>query len=81
MRKKYRDLKRKGNVVVFPTTINRLLTEGMTLLKQERYEEARDGLYQVLTYEPEHPAALGAYSYCLYELGDYGEALEVCKEL
>lgn len=81
MRKKYRDLKRKGNVVVFPTTINRLLTEGMTLLKQERYEEARDGLYQVLTYEPEHPAALGAYSYCLYELGDYEEALEVCREL
>ncbi|WP_203333150.1 tetratricopeptide repeat protein [Planococcus beigongshangi] len=81
MRKKYRDLKRKGNVVVFPTTISRLLTEGMTLLKQERYEEARDGLYQVLTYEPEHPAALGAYSYCLYELGDYEEALEVCREL
>ncbi|MFD1030467.1 tetratricopeptide repeat protein [Metaplanococcus flavidus] len=81
MRKKYRDLKRKGNVVVFPTTINRLLTEGMTLLKEERYEEARDGLYQVLTYEPEHPAALGAYSYCLYELGDYDEALEVCREL
>ncbi|WP_033544099.1 tetratricopeptide repeat protein [Planococcus sp. CAU13] len=81
MRRKYRDLKRKGNVVVFPTTINRLLTEGMTLLKQERYEEARDGLYQVLSYEPEHPAALGAYSYCLYELGDYEEALEVCREL
>lgn len=81
MRKKYRELKRKGNVVVFPTTINRLLTEAMTLLKQERYEEARDGLYQVLTYEPEHPAALGAYSYCLYELGDYEEALEVCREL
>lgn len=81
MRKKYRELKRKGNVVVFPTTISRLLTEGMTLLKQERYEEARDGLYQVLTYEPEHPAALGAYSYCLYELGDYEEALEVCREL
>ncbi|MFC3211860.1 tetratricopeptide repeat protein [Planomicrobium okeanokoites] len=81
MRKKYRELKRKGNVVVFPTTIERLLTEGMTLLKQERYEEARDGLYQVLTYEPEHPAALGAYSYCLYELGDYDEALEVCREL
>lgn len=81
MRKKYRELKRKGNVVVFPTTINRLLTEGMTLLKEERYEEARDGLYQVLTYEPEHPAALGAYSYCLYELGEYEEALEVCREL
>lgn len=81
MRKKYRDLKRKGNVVVFPTTINRLLTDGMKLLKEERYEEARDGLYQVLTYEPEHPAALGAYSYCLYELGDYEEALEVCREL
>lgn len=81
MRKKYRDLKRKGNVVVFPTTINRLLTDGMRLLKEERYEEARDGLYQVLTYEPEHPAALGAYSYCLYELGDYEEALEVCREL
>lgn len=81
MRRKYRELKRIGNVVVFPKTIDRLLTEGMTLLKQERYEEARDGLYQVLTYEPEHPAALGAYSYCLYELGDYEEALEVCKEL
>ena len=50
MRKKYRDLKRKGNVVVFPTTINRLLTDGMRLQKEERYEEARDGLYQVLTY-------------------------------
>lgn len=81
MRKKYRELKRKGNVVVFPTAIERLLTQGMTLLKQELYEEARDDLYQVLTYEPEHPAALGAYSYCLYELNDFEEALEVCKEL
>lgn len=81
MRKKYRELKRKGNVIVFPTTINRLLADGMALLKKEQYEDARDKLYQVLSYEPEHAAALGAYSYCLYELGDNEEALEVCREL
>lgn len=81
MRKKYRDLKRKGNVIVFPTTINRLLTDGMNFLKNENYEEARDKLYQVLSYEPENAAALGAYAYSLFELGDYDEALEVCREL
>ncbi|RNF40909.1 DUF3196 family protein [Planococcus salinus] len=81
MRKKYRDLKRKGNVIVFPTTINRLLTDGMTFLKNEKYEQARDKLYQVLAYEPDHTAALGAYSYCLYELGEFEEALDVCREL
>ncbi|MBT2569203.1 tetratricopeptide repeat protein [Planococcus sp. ISL-110] len=81
MRKKYGDLKRVGNVIVFPTTVNRLLAEGMTFLKDEKYEDARDSLYQVLTYEPEHAAALGGYTYCLYELGEFEEALEVCKEL
>ena len=81
MRKKYQDLKRVGNVIVFPTTVNRLLAEGMTFLKEEKYEDARDSLYQVLTYEPEHAAALGGYAYCLYELGEFEEALEVCEEL
>ena len=81
MRKKYRELKRKGNVIVFPTTVNRLLAEGMTFLKEEKYEDARDSLYQVLSYEPEHAAALGGYTYCLYELGEFEEALEVCREL
>ncbi|TWT26297.1 tetratricopeptide repeat protein [Planomicrobium sp. CPCC 101110] len=81
MRKKYRELKRKGNVIVFPTTINRLLTDGMNYLKNENYEEARDKLYQVLSYEPENAAALGAYAYSLFELGDYEEALDVCREL
>ncbi|SDI40255.1 Tetratricopeptide repeat-containing protein [Planococcus glaciei] len=81
MRKKYRELQRKGNVIVFPNTINRLLTEGMALLKEENYEDARDKLYQVLSYEPEHAGALGAYAYCLFELGEYEEALEVCREL
>ncbi|EIM05643.1 hypothetical protein A1A1_15044 [Planococcus antarcticus DSM 14505] len=81
MRKKYRDLKRMGNVIVFPTTVDRLLSEGMTFLKEEKNDEARDSLYQVLTYEPEHAAALGGYTYCLYELGEFEEALEVCREL
>lgn len=81
MRKKYSDLKRKGNVIVFPKTVDRLLSEGMNLLKDEKYENARDKLYQVLSYEPEHAGALGAYCYCLFELGEYEEALEVCQEL
>lgn len=81
MRKKYRELKRKGNVIVFPTTISRLLADGMNLLKNEEYTQARDKLYQVLAYEPEHAGALGAYAYCLFELGDYEEALDVCREL
>ncbi|HSP20814.1 MAG TPA: tetratricopeptide repeat protein [Planococcus sp. (in: firmicutes)] len=81
MRKKYRELKRKGNVIVFPNTVQVLLTEGMNLLKDERYVSARDKLHQVLAYEPEHPGALGAYAYCLFELGEYEEALEVCREL
>lgn len=81
MRKKYRELTRKGNVIVFPNTVQVLLTEGMNLLKDEKYVGARDKLYQVLSYEPEHPGALGAYAYCLFELGEYDEALEVCREL
>lgn len=81
MRKKYRELKRKGNVVVFPTTISRLLSDGMNYLKNEQYESARDKLFQVLSYEPDHAGALGAYAYCLFELGEYEEALDVCKEL
>ncbi len=81
MRKKFGDLKRRGNVIVFPTTVTRLLTEGMTSLKNEQYEDARDKLYQVLVYEPEHAAALGGYAYSLYELSEFEEALEVVKEL
>lgn len=81
MRKKFGDLKRRGNVIVFPTTVTRLLSEGMTSLKNEQYDDARDKLYQVLVYEPEHAAALGGYAYSLYELGEFEEALEVVQEL
>ncbi|MDN5709847.1 MAG: tetratricopeptide repeat protein [Planococcus sp. (in: firmicutes)] len=81
MRKKFGDLKRKGNVIVFPTTVTRLLSEGMTSLKNEQYADARDKLYQVLVYEPDHAAALGGYAYSLYELGEFEEALEVVQEL
>src|SRR5690606_23547735 len=78
---KFGDLKRRGNVIVFPTTVSRLLSEGMTSLKNEQYADARDKLYQVLVYEPEHVAALGGYAYSLYELGEFEEALEVVQEL
>lgn len=81
MRKKFGDLKRRGNVIVFPTTVTRLLSEGMTSLKNEQYADARDKLYQVLVYEPDHAAALGGYAYSLYELGEFEEALEVVQEL
>lgn len=81
MRKKYRELKRKGNVIVFPNTINRLLTDGMNALKEENFIEARDKLEEVLHYEPGSSAALGGYAYALYELGAFEEALDATEEL
>lgn len=81
MQKKHGGLRRKGNVIVFPTTIDRLMEEGITALQQENFSAARDRLLEVLSYEPGNPAALGAYAYSLYELGDYEAAIEVTDEL
>ncbi|WP_088007267.1 tetratricopeptide repeat protein [Indiicoccus explosivorum] len=81
MYKKHGRLKRKGNVIIFPTAIDRLMEEGVTALQQENFAGARTKMEEVLALEPANPAALGAYAYALYELGEYGKALEATEEL
>ncbi|MTD29646.1 tetratricopeptide repeat protein [Planomicrobium sp. YIM 101495] len=81
MGKKHRQLKKKGNLIVFPNTLERLLAEGMQLLKEGHYREAENAFRQVLDFEPEDAAALGAYAYSLFELEDYEAALEACEQL
>ena len=81
MHKKHGRLKRKGNVIIFPTAIDRLMEEGVTALQHENFGSARHKMEEVLALEPGNPAALGAYAYALYELGEYEEALEATDEL
>ncbi|WP_040228982.1 tetratricopeptide repeat protein [Bhargavaea cecembensis] len=76
MRRKKRNLRKRGNVIFLPGSFERLYAEGMRLVNEERFAEAVPVLHQALRHEPANPRLLGALSVCLYEMREYPEAKE-----
>jgi tetratricopeptide (TPR) repeat protein len=77
MRRKRRQLRKHGKVIVMPGTFERLMDDGLRAVSEERYDEAAPLIRQALTYEPGHASLLGALTVALYELREYAEAKEV----
>ena len=76
MRRKKRQLRKHGKVIVMPGTFERLMDAGLRAVSEERYDEAAPLIRQALTYEAGNARLLGALTVALYELRDYPEAKE-----
>lgn len=81
MLKKKRKLQTFDNVVLFPGTIENMLTEAHTYAEHGQYERANDRFEQVLAYIEPDEATLRVYAYSLYEVRNYTRAKEVCEDL
>lgn len=77
MRKKYGKLQKKGNLIVFPGTADRLIREGMHYFENQQYEQAVHSFEDAMQFEPESDDFLLPYATALYELKDYGRAKEL----
>jgi tetratricopeptide (TPR) repeat protein len=76
MRRKRRQLRKHGKVIVMPGTFERLMDDGLRAVSEERYDDAVPLIRQALSYEAGHANLLGALTVSLYELREYTEAKE-----
>lgn len=81
MPKKYRRLRKKENIIVFPGTFERLVEQGINFVQQEKFDEAVVAFDQAIIYEPDHPEFLGPYAVALYETKDFERAKEIAAML
>lgn len=81
MKKKKHHLTTFENVVVFPGTVERLVSKANEHLRKGQFNEAIEFLdeAQQLAEDDEH--LLSIYAYSLYEVKDYPRAKEVCERL
>ncbi|MER2037452.1 MAG: CDC27 family protein [Solibacillus sp.] len=78
---KKRNLKRHGNVVLFPGTIERMLEEARLLAENYQYQEANALFEKAFELTEGDEISLSVYAYSLYELKNYERAKEVCEKL
>ncbi len=81
MPKKYRRLRKKENIIVFPGTFEKLVEQGINCVEQKKYDQAVKAFDQAIMYEPDHPEFLGPYAVALYELKDFMRAKEIAAML
>lgn len=76
MQKKYRQVIKKGNMVVFPGTLERLHREGREAMERDRHEEAIRNFESILQIDPEDYTVFDGLAISLYEMKDYEPAKE-----
>ncbi len=64
----------KGNMIVFPGTVERLLERAEDALQEEDFEEAVRACEQLLDLAPEHPELPGLLAVALYETKEFDRA-------
>lgn len=76
MQKKRRQVIRKGNVVVFPGTLERLHREGRLAMERDLHQEAVRNFESVLEIDPENHTVFDGLAISLYEMKEYERAKE-----
>lgn len=79
MRKKYRRLRKRENIIVFPGTYEKLVREGIQFVENEDYKQAVKLFEQAMDLEPESLEFLAPYAIALYEVKDFKRAKEITK--
>lgn len=69
------------NVVVFPGTVERLISEAQKYIKKNQFETANQYFEEALKYTDGDEYVLSLYAYSLYEAKSYLKAKEVCEKL
>ncbi len=80
MRKK-RPLHRKGNVIVFPGTYEKMINDAFDAFEVSQYEEAANYFEKARRLRPDETSFYGPYAIALYEMRAYKEAKEVIRPL
>jgi tetratricopeptide (TPR) repeat protein len=78
---KKKNIRRRGNVVLFPGTIERMLEEARAFAENFQYEEANALFEKAFELTDGDELSLSVYAYSLYELKEYERAKEVCEKL
>lgn len=81
MPKKYRRIRRRENLVVFPGTFEKLVEKGNRYVDTGLFEEAVEAFDQAIVYEPDDPEFLGPYAVALYETKDFIRAKDIAARL
>ena len=81
MHKKYGRLRKKENIIVFPGTFERLVSNGIECVKNKQFEKAVEAFDQAILYEPDYPEFLGPYAVALYEIKAFDRAKEIAAQL
>ena len=81
MPRKYRRLRKKENIIVFPGTFEKLVEQGIDCVELEEFEKAVDAFDQAIVYEPDYPEFLGPYAVALYETKDFQRAKDIAARL
>lgn len=76
LRKKPKRVIQKGNVVVFPGTLERLHREGREAMERDLHDEAIEHFEAILDIDPEETSILDLLAISLYETKDFERAKE-----
>lgn len=79
--KKKHAIQKFNNIVVFPGTIERLLTEAHSYAENYQYDLANDAFAEALQYTEGDEMTLSVYAYSLYETRAFEKAKAICEEL
>ncbi|WP_431027364.1 tetratricopeptide repeat protein [Lysinibacillus sp. LZ02] len=81
MKKKRKKLQVFENVVMFPGTVEQLLSQAHGYAEQYQYDLANQKFAEALQYTYGDETALSVYAYSLYEARDFEKAKEICERL
>ncbi|MFF5994482.1 hypothetical protein AAGS61_06955 [Lysinibacillus sp. KU-BSD001] len=81
MKKKKKGLQVFENVVMFPGTVEQLLSQAHEYAEQYQYDLANQKFAEALQYTYGDETTLSVYAYSLYEARDFEKAKEICERL
>lgn len=79
--KEKKNIKRQGNLVLFPGAIERMVEQAQGLAENYHYAQANKLFEEALQYTEGDEMSLSVYAYSLYEAKDFGRAKEICEDL
>nr|WP_106780173.1 hypothetical protein [Lysinibacillus timonensis] len=81
MNKKKKKIQRFENVVLFPGTVERLLTQAHEYVENYQFDLANQTFSEALNYTEADEMMLSVYAYSLYEAKSFTKAKEICEQL
>lgn len=81
MKKKKKRLQTFENIVVFPGTIEQLLSQAHAYAEQTQYHLANEKFEEALQYTLGDEMTLSVYAYSLYETRNFEKAKAICERL